>query len=68
MSTVPEAMLASAAGMRVVGMSCITNLAAGISPTKLSHDEVTDTTRASMSRMQAVLTALWEDLAHDPDL
>lgn len=66
MSTVPEAMLANAAGMRVVGMSCITNYAAGISTTPLNHDEVTATTRASMSRMSAVLTALWEDLANDP--
>ena len=32
----------------------------------LSHEEVTETTRSSMSRMRAVLTAFWEDLAHDP--
>lgn len=40
MSTVAEALAAHAAGMRVAGISCITNLAAGISAGPLSHDEV----------------------------
>jgi purine-nucleoside phosphorylase len=40
MSTVPEVIVAKARGMRVLGFSTITNLAAGISPTKLSHEEV----------------------------
>lgn len=43
MSTVPEAMAARQWGMNVAGMSCITNLAAGISPRKLSHAEVLET-------------------------
>ncbi len=43
MSTVPEISAASSLGMNVVGLSLISNLAAGISPTKLSHDEVTET-------------------------
>jgi len=51
----------------VVGLSCITNLAAGISAGTLSHQEVTDTTRAAMPRMQSVLNAFWEDLSDDPD-
>lgn len=42
MSTVFEASLASSLGMEVLGLSCITNLATGISPTKLSHEEVTE--------------------------
>ena len=41
MSTVPELTLASALGMEVLGVSLITNYAAGISVTKLSHEEVT---------------------------
>lgn len=40
MSTVPEVIVARARGLRCLGFSTITNLAAGISPTKLSHAEV----------------------------
>lgn len=40
MSTVPEAMVAHAAGLRVTALSCITNLAAGISAPLLSHQDV----------------------------
>jgi purine-nucleoside phosphorylase len=43
MSTVHEAVFAAANGMKVASISCITNLAAGISPTKLTHEEVTET-------------------------
>lgn len=45
MSTVPETIAANHLGLRVAAMSCITNLAAGISQVKLSHDEVTDTAK-----------------------
>ncbi len=45
MSTVPEVIVARAIGMRVAGVSCITNLAAGLSPTPLSHEEVLETTQ-----------------------
>jgi purine-nucleoside phosphorylase len=40
MSTVPETIVARHMGMEVLGISCVTNLAAGISLTKLSHQEV----------------------------
>jgi purine-nucleoside phosphorylase len=43
MSTVPEAIAARQCGLRVAGISCITNLAAGRSPKPLSHQEVLET-------------------------
>jgi len=42
MSTVPEAIAANHLGLRVAALSCITNLAAGMSRNKLSHEEVTE--------------------------
>jgi purine-nucleoside phosphorylase len=43
MSTVPEAIVARQYGLNVAAVSCITNLAAGISKEKLSHAEVLET-------------------------
>jgi len=54
MSTVPEAILANAAGMRVAGISCISNFAAGVASRPLDHDEVLETTQ----RMMPVMTSL----------
>lgn len=45
MSTVPESIAANHLGLRVAALSCITNLAAGISNQRLSHDEVTETAK-----------------------
>ncbi|HEY6120884.1 MAG TPA: purine-nucleoside phosphorylase, partial [Pyrinomonadaceae bacterium] len=43
MSTVPEAIVARHMGMEVLGISCITNMAAGISDEPINHDEVMET-------------------------
>lgn len=43
MSTVPEAIAARHQGMRVMGVSCITNLAAGLSDDPINHEEVMET-------------------------
>src|SRR5262249_44407397 len=45
MSTVPEALAARHMGMEVLGISCITNMAAGVLPQPLNHDEVMETAR-----------------------
>ncbi len=57
MSTVPEAIIANAAGLRVAGLSCITNRAAGISGPRLSHDEVLGQTRKNEPVMAALIDA-----------
>lgn len=56
MSTVPETIAANHLGLRVAALSCITNLAAGLSAHKLTHQEVTDTARRVEKDFAAVLT------------
>ena len=63
MSTVPEAMLGNAAGLRVVALSCITNMASGILDQPLTHEEVTETTRVSMANMKNLILSFWRELA-----
>lgn len=55
MSTVPETIAANHLGLRVAALSCITNLAAGVSAQKLSHDEVTETATRVESQFTAFL-------------
>lgn len=55
MSTVPEALLANAAGMSVCAVSCITNHAAGVSDSPLAHQEVLDVTSRVMPLMSQLL-------------
>jgi purine-nucleoside phosphorylase len=58
MSTVPEAIVARHMGMEVLGVSCITNMAAGVLPRPLDHDEVMQTAR----RIRGQFTALVENI------
>ncbi|WP_074713237.1 purine-nucleoside phosphorylase [Arthrobacter alpinus] len=58
MSTALEAIAARAAGMEVFGISLVTNLAAGISPTPLSHGEVLEAGAAAGPRISALLAGI----------
>uniref|UniRef100_E6QJW0 purine-nucleoside phosphorylase n=1 Tax=mine drainage metagenome TaxID=410659 RepID=E6QJW0_9ZZZZ len=63
MSTVPETIVARHMGLRVLGLSCVTNLAAGISETLLSHQEVFEAGRRVQHQLTAFLTQLAPALA-----
>ena len=58
MSTVPEALQAVALGMKVLGLSTITNLAAGLHATLLNHEEVMEVGRQVHDNLSAWLRAL----------
>lgn len=62
MSTVPESIAANHLGLRVAALSCITNLAAGISRRKLSHDEVTQTAREVEQKFSTFLREFIEEI------
>ncbi|MSO55641.1 MAG: purine-nucleoside phosphorylase [Acidobacteria bacterium] len=55
MSTVPEAIVARHMGIEVLGISCITNMAAGVLPRTLNHDEVLETSHRAMGRFIGLL-------------
>ncbi|GAC1477021.1 MAG: purine-nucleoside phosphorylase [Gemmatimonadaceae bacterium] len=57
MSTIPEVLTARAVGMRVVGISCITNLASGLSRQPLSHTEVLETTMRVQADFERLIRA-----------
>ena len=62
MSTVPETIALRHMGVKVGALSCITNLAAGISPRPLHHAEVEEMARARVDDLQKLLTG-WIELA-----
>lgn len=62
MSTVHETIAARAAGARVLGISLVTNLAAGMTGSPLSHDEVIETGSRSATRMGSLVSSVIERL------
>ena len=58
MSTVPEVIVARALEMRVLGISCITNLACGLTPTPLSHEEVLLVAGEAAARLERIVTGV----------
>ncbi len=62
MSTVPEALVAAQCGIHVLGISCITNLAAGVSPNKLSHQEVMDTAAMVHDKFHSLVDLILKEI------
>lgn len=58
MSTVPEVIALAHMGVGVLGISCVTNMAAGVLAQPLHHEEVLETTRRVKDRFVKLLTAL----------
>lgn len=58
MSTVPEVIVANYLGMRVLAISCVTNMAAGVQPRKINHQEVLETGRRIQETLVRFLKAL----------
>jgi purine-nucleoside phosphorylase len=58
MSTVPEAIVARHMGVEVLGISCITNAAAGVLPQPLNHEEVMEVARQVRGRFAALLEGI----------
>jgi purine-nucleoside phosphorylase len=57
MSTVPEVIAASHAGMKVAGLSCITNLGAGMVAQRLTHEDVVAVAQSAVGKMHKLLQA-----------
>jgi purine-nucleoside phosphorylase len=62
MSTVPESIVGRHMGLEILGISCITNPAAGVLPQPLVHDEVMEVARRVRAEFSALLEAIIERL------
>ncbi len=68
MSTVPEVIVARAIGLRVLGISLITNPAAGLSPTPLSHEEVLAAGEEARGRFTELVRGVIQRIGALPDV
>jgi len=65
-ATVPEVIAASYLGMQVLGISCVTNMAAGILPQPLDHAEVIQAGKEAGPRFVKLLSGVLERLEKEP--
>jgi purine-nucleoside phosphorylase len=66
MSTVPEVILARFLGLRVAAISSITNMAAGMSDEKISHEHTKATAPLGAAKLEKVLRRMLRGLGTDP--
>lgn len=68
MSTVPEAIMANAAGLRVVGLSLIANAATGLGQGMLDHEAVRNVGQKEKEKMRVLLREFWRAMAKEETL